>query len=125
MSKSSTRISKLSSRRLKLKVWAVIRNLYEKTYVLNMLSELISHSCLAMLKNGFFHFQDKFSINPKTGAIKTVKGLDFELSRSHMLIIGTEEGRAGGGSLLNSVKQVIFNWIRIFSCLTCLLYYLN
>ena len=51
-------------------------------------------------KSWLLYFQDKFSINPKTGAIKTVKGLDFELARSHMLIVGTEEGRAGGKAIL-------------------------
>ncbi len=39
---------------------------------------------------------DKFIIDPKSGLVTTKKGLDFELSKSHFLIIGTEEGKLGG-----------------------------
>ena len=54
----------------------------------------VPHAFVIQIPNCIF--QDKFTINPKTGLIKTSKGLDFEQARTHMLIIGTEEGRAGG-----------------------------
>jgi len=45
---------------------------------------------------------DKFEIDSKTGLISTKKGLDFETSKTHFLIVGTEEGKQGG--LSNPVK---------------------
>lgn len=39
---------------------------------------------------------DKFAIDPKSGSISTKKGLDYELSKTHFLIVGTEEGKLGG-----------------------------
>ena len=61
-----------------------------------------------------YTFQDKFTINPKTGLIKTSKGLDFEQAKSHMLIIGTEEGRAGGkGAFINDVTERVWLFIEL------------
>ena len=38
----------------------------------------------------------KFSIDPETGAVRTLQGLDYERSKEHELIIGTEEARVQG-----------------------------
>ena len=37
--------------------------------------------------------QNLFKINPETGEIKTIKGLDYEQQRMHFLTISTEEAR--------------------------------
>ena len=34
-----------------------------------------------------------FKINPETGEVRTVKGLDYEIQRMHFLTISTEEAR--------------------------------
>ena len=35
----------------------------------------------------------KFTIDPATGMIRTVQGLDFERAKEHTIIVGTEQGR--------------------------------
>ena len=37
--------------------------------------------------------QNLFKINPETGEIKTIRGLDYEQQRMHFLTISTEEAR--------------------------------
>ena len=37
--------------------------------------------------------QNLFKINPETGEVRTVKGLDYEIQRMHFLTISTEEAR--------------------------------
>ena len=39
---------------------------------------------------------DKFAVDPDTGVVRTIRGLDFERAKHHELIIGTEEGRMLG-----------------------------
>jgi len=36
----------------------------------------------------------KFTIDPATGMIRTIQGLDFERAKEHTIIVGTEQGRA-------------------------------
>ena len=38
----------------------------------------------------------KFSVNPETGEVKTLQGLDYERTKEHELIIGTEEAMVQG-----------------------------
>lgn len=47
-----------------------------------------------------------FSIDPKTGMIKTVRGLDYERARQHVLIIGTAENTS---DLPGSTTRVVVN----------------
>lgn len=49
---------------------------------------------------------DLFSIDPKTGIIKTIRGLDFERESQHVLIIGTEENTS---SLPGTTTRVVIN----------------
>lgn len=35
-----------------------------------------------------------FSVDPKSGKVKTIKGLDYETESQHTLIIGTEENNS-------------------------------
>jgi hypothetical protein len=43
---------------------------------------------------------DKFSVDPETGAVRTIRGLDYEREMHHELVIGTEEGRMLGELVL-------------------------
>lgn len=47
-----------------------------------------------------------FSIDPKTGVIKTVRGLDYEKDSQHVLIIGTVENTS---DLPGSTTRVVIN----------------
>ncbi|KAL0104591.1 hypothetical protein PUN28_017380 [Cardiocondyla obscurior] len=47
-----------------------------------------------------------FSIDPKTGVIKTVRGLDYESQSQHVLIVGTEENTS---DLPGSTTRVVIN----------------
>ncbi|XP_028050780.1 cadherin-99C isoform X1 [Monomorium pharaonis] len=47
-----------------------------------------------------------FSIDPKTGIIKTVRGLDYESQSQHVLIVGTEENTS---NLPGSTTRVVIN----------------
>ncbi|KAL6434099.1 hypothetical protein ACFW04_005920 [Cataglyphis niger] len=47
-----------------------------------------------------------FSIDPKTGVIKTIRGLDYESQNQHVLIIGTEENTS---DLPGSTTRVVVN----------------
>ena len=38
----------------------------------------------------------KFSVNPETGEVRTLQGLDYERTKEHVLIIGTEEAMVQG-----------------------------
>ncbi|XP_043289461.1 cadherin-99C isoform X2 [Venturia canescens] len=49
---------------------------------------------------------DLFSIDPKTGVIKTIRGLDYERDNQHILIIGTLENTS---NLPGSTTRVIIN----------------
>lgn len=49
---------------------------------------------------------DLFSIDPKTGVIKTIRGLDYERDNQHILIIGTLENNS---NLPGSTTRVIIN----------------
>jgi protocadherin-15 len=49
---------------------------------------------------------DKFTVDPVSGAVKTIRGLDFERERTHELVIGTEEGRMLGSNLAGSTCRV-------------------
>ncbi|GBP14666.1 Cadherin-99C, partial [Eumeta japonica] len=48
---------------------------------------------------------DLFKVNPKTGEIKTTKGLDFEKQKVHELIVGTIEN--DGNSAGDTIKVVV------------------
>nr|XP_031829505.1 cadherin-99C isoform X4 [Nomia melanderi]XP_031829506.1 cadherin-99C isoform X4 [Nomia melanderi]XP_031829507.1 cadherin-99C isoform X4 [Nomia melanderi]XP_031829508.1 cadherin-99C isoform X4 [Nomia melanderi]XP_031829509.1 cadherin-99C isoform X4 [Nomia melanderi]XP_031829510.1 cadherin-99C isoform X4 [Nomia melanderi] len=47
-----------------------------------------------------------FSIDPKTGVIKTIRGLDYERENQHILIIGTEENTS---DLPGSTTRIVVN----------------
>lgn len=47
-----------------------------------------------------------FNIDPKTGAIKTIRGLDYERESQHVLIIGTVENTS---NLPGSTTRVVIN----------------
>ncbi|XP_020300049.1 cadherin-99C isoform X1 [Pseudomyrmex gracilis] len=47
-----------------------------------------------------------FSIDPKTGVIKTVRGLDYESQNQHVLVVGTEENTS---DLPGSTTRVVIN----------------
>ncbi|KAK7603537.1 hypothetical protein V9T40_003536 [Parthenolecanium corni] len=49
---------------------------------------------------------DLFSINPTTGVIKTIRGLDYEKEPQHILIIGTEENTS---NLPGATTKVVIN----------------
>lgn len=49
---------------------------------------------------------DLFSIDPKTGVIKTLRGLDYERDNQYILIVGTEENLT---DLPGSTVRVIIN----------------
>ncbi|KAG8040868.1 hypothetical protein G9C98_001856 [Cotesia typhae] len=49
---------------------------------------------------------DLFSIDPKTGVIKTVRGLDYERDSQHILIVGTLENTS---DLPGSTTRVVIN----------------
>lgn len=49
---------------------------------------------------------DLFSIDPKTGVIKTIRGLDYERDSQHILIIGTLENIS---DLPGSTTRVVIN----------------
>ncbi|OXU31282.1 hypothetical protein TSAR_011025 [Trichomalopsis sarcophagae] len=49
---------------------------------------------------------DLFSIDPKTGIIKTIRGLDYERETQHVLIVGTEENTS---SLPGATTRVVIN----------------
>lgn len=51
-----------------------------------------------------------FSIDPKTGVIKTVRGLDYESQSQHVLIIGIEENTS---DLPGSTTRVVVN-VQVF-----------
>lgn len=51
-----------------------------------------------------------FSIDPKTGIIKTIRGLDYESQNQHVLIIGTEENTS---DLPGSTTRVVIN-VQVF-----------
>ena len=47
-----------------------------------------------------------FRIDPKTGIIKTIRGLDYEKENQYILIIGTVENTS---NLLGSTTKVVIN----------------
>ncbi|XP_076383381.1 cadherin 99C isoform X1 [Megalopta genalis] len=47
-----------------------------------------------------------FSIDPKTGVIKTIRGLDYERETQHILIVGTEENTS---DLPGSTTRIVVN----------------
>lgn len=47
-----------------------------------------------------------FSVDPKTGVIKTIRGLDYERETQHILIIGTMENTS---DLPGSTTRVVVN----------------
>lgn len=47
-----------------------------------------------------------FGIDPKTGVIKTIRGLDYERENQHILIIGTVENTS---DLPGSTTKVVVN----------------
>lgn len=47
-----------------------------------------------------------FAIDPKTGIIKTIRGLDYERENQHILIIGTVENTS---DLPGSTTKVVVN----------------
>lgn len=49
---------------------------------------------------------DMFSIDRKTGVVKTIRGLDYERENMYILIIGTEENNS---ILDGSTTQVVVN----------------
>lgn len=49
---------------------------------------------------------DLFSIDPKSGVIKTLRGLDYERDHQHILIIGTEEN---GSESPGATTRVVIN----------------
>lgn len=51
-----------------------------------------------------------FSIDPKTGVIKTIRGLDYESQSQHVLIVGTEENTS---DLPGSTTRVVIN-VQVF-----------
>lgn len=51
-----------------------------------------------------------FSIDPKTGIIKTIRGLDYESQNQHVLIIGTAENTS---DLPGSTTRVVIN-VQVF-----------
>lgn len=51
-----------------------------------------------------------FSIDPKTGVIKTIRGLDYESQNQHVLIVGTEENTS---DLPGSTTRVVVN-VQVF-----------
>lgn len=56
-----------------------------------------------------------FGIDPKTGAIKTVRGLDYERENQHILIIGTVENTSDSpGSTTRVVVNVQVSIVVIF-----------
>lgn len=56
-----------------------------------------------------------FGIDPKTGAIKTVRGLDYERESQHILIIGTVENTSDSpGSTTRVVVNVQVSIVVIF-----------
>ena len=54
--------------------------------------------------------QNLFKINPETGEIKTIKGLDYEQQRMHFLTISTEEAR--GTFNLGTYIQLKLNYFK-------------
>lgn len=60
-----------------------------------------------------------FSIDPKTGVIKTVRGLDYESQNQHVLIVGTEENTS---DLLGSTTRVVINVQVFFTSLNLFLW---
>ena len=48
----------------------------------------------------------KFAVDPLTGAVKTLQGLDYERSKEHQLVIGTEQSRGLKNSSLDSTCTV-------------------
>jgi len=49
----------------------------------------------------------KFKIDPETGMIRTVQGLDFERSKEHIIVVGTEEGRIDTKNSSDATCKVI------------------
>ena len=49
---------------------------------------------------------DLFSIDPATGVVKTIRGLDFEKEPQHTLIIGTEENTS---NLPGATTKIVIN----------------
>ncbi len=39
-----------------------------------------------------------FAVHPRTGVVRTLRGLDFERRRTHELVVGTEEAFAAGAA---------------------------
>ena len=51
---------------------------------------------------------DKFTIDSKTGEIRTTQGLEFEEAKQHILIVGLEENLSGNiGSTTTVILHVI------------------
>ena len=48
----------------------------------------------------------KFMIDPQSGEIKTVSGLDYERSKQHVLVVGTEQAMIAGSSTNSSTATV-------------------
>lgn len=54
-----------------------------------------------------------FNIDPKTGVIRTTRGLDYERDSQHILIVGTVENNS---DLPGSTTRVIIN-VQVYSYL--------
>ena len=59
---------------------------------------------------------DKFAIDPATGVVRTIRGLDYEFRQSYRLVVGTEEARLAGqatgdrdreGNALTTVVEIV------------------
>jgi len=49
----------------------------------------------------------KFSIDPTTGMLRTIQGLDYERAKEHTVIVGTEQGRADINNDTDATCKVI------------------
>ena len=49
---------------------------------------------------------DKFTIDPKSGVVRTIRGLDYERERSFTLMIGTEEEKISGKAVPSSTCRI-------------------
>ena len=72
-------------------IGSVLENLEDQTIIsVQAIDKDISSSVTYEIVSGD---QNLFKINPETGEIKTIRGLDYEQQRMHFLTISTEEAR--------------------------------